>query len=63
MARGKLVSNHRSPNVFYEIALFDTLGTPTIMLEKASGVDKQLPLPFYWQQSRVHKLRSFRQRR
>lgn len=51
--------SNRSPNVFYEIALFDTLGTPTIMLEKASGVDKQLPLPFYWQQSRVHQIAKF----
>ncbi len=51
--------SNRSPNVFYEIALFDTLGTPTIMLEKTAGGKKLLPLPFYWQHSRVHQIAKF----
>jgi len=44
----------RSPNVFYEIAFFDALGVPTILLDR-DGEN----LPFYWQQSRVHRLAEF----
>jgi len=51
--------SNRSPNVFYEIALFDTLGTPTIMLEKIADAQSQPPLPFYWLQSRVHQIPKF----
>jgi len=50
--------SNRSPNVFYEIALFDTLGTPTIILEKLAS-KKQQPVPFYWRQSRIHQLKRF----
>jgi hypothetical protein len=50
--------SNRSPNVFYEIALFDTLGTPTIILEKP-GSKKQQPVPFYWRHTRVHQLKKF----
>jgi hypothetical protein len=51
--------SNRSPNVFYEIALFDTLGTPTIMLEEKSDARNQPPVPFYWRQSRVHQIAKF----
>lgn len=47
--------SNRSPNVFYEVAMFDTLGTPTILLD-LSDAPKQ---PFYWLQSRVHRIPAF----
>jgi len=51
--------SNRSPNVFYEIALFDTLGTPTIMLDELPSGQERLDLPFYWTQTRVHQVPGF----
>lgn len=51
--------SYRSPNVFYEIAFFNALGTPMIIfdLEKNEGEDQDIP--FYWNQSRIEFVRRF----
>lgn len=49
----------RSPNVFYELAILNALGTPTVILDQDTRGDSHAPLPFYFKQMRVHRLKAF----
>jgi hypothetical protein len=42
---------NRSPNVFYEIAYFNALGTPLIIIDGSRQT-----LPFYWRHARINTL-------
>jgi hypothetical protein len=46
--------SHRSANVFYEVAFFNALGTPVILLD-LQGRD----IPFYWRQDSIVGLKDF----
>ena len=44
----------RSPNVFYEVAILQALGTPLVLIDL-----EDQDLPFYWQQQRVTNVKGF----
>ena len=46
--------SHRSPNVFYEIAFLDALGTPVIMLDKSGNTP-----PFYFTHDSITLLQEY----